>query len=196
MPAKPPATPVVEPSVHQAAHQPVHPPVAQSARSSVRRSVAARRVLPVAAAALAIAAATPVTLAYAAPVATVSPSTVAPNGRVALKVEGCGTKTGRAFSSAFADVHLTPGNLEATNLFGSATVYGNAGQGTHRVTFECGGPGGERVTVSLHVAPGGARGGLGGSNDSVSPVQIAVGGVLVASALGAGVWVLRRRAAA
>ncbi|MET9318717.1 hypothetical protein ABZX75_00735 [Streptomyces sp. NPDC003038] len=154
-----------------------------------------RRLMTVAAATLIVAAATPATVAYAGPSATVSPSTVAPGGRVSLNVMGCGTKTGRASSSAFGDVRLTPGNLEATNLFGSATVFRNANPGTHRVTFECGGPGGQRVTVSLHVTPGGARGGTGGSVGSMNTGQIAVGGTLVAGALGAGVWLLRRRSA-
>ncbi|MGR4879214.1 hypothetical protein ACIPUC_07265 [Streptomyces sp. LARHCF249] len=158
-------------------------------------SAAPRRLLAFAAATLAVIAATPAAIAYAAPTASVSPTTVAPGGRVALSLEGCGTKVGRATSSAFGEVRLTPGSLAASSLFGSATVYGNAGQGTHRVTFECA-PGGERVTVSLNVAPGGARGGTGGSIDSMSPGQIAVGSALVVGALGAGVWVLRRRAAA
>lgn len=171
MPAKPPATPLAPPSA------------------------APRRLLAVAAATLAVAAALPAATAYSAPIATVSPSTVAPGGRVALNLEGCGTRVGRATSSAFGEVRLTPGNLEAANLFGSATVHRNAGQGTHRVTFECA-PGGERVIVSLHVTPGAARGGTGGSIDSMSTGQIAVGGALVVGALGAGVWVLRRRASA
>lgn len=106
------------------------------------------RLAGVAVAALAAAAATPVTLASAAPAATgspsatVSPGTVAPGGRVSLNVEGCGTKTGRATSRAFGNVSLTPGNLEATNLFGAATVYRDAPTGSHPVTFECGGTGG------------------------------------------------------
>ncbi|MFG2980133.1 hypothetical protein ACGFYQ_02625 [Streptomyces sp. NPDC048258] len=196
MPAKPPVTPPVAPSVSPPVPLLAQPPARPPAQRSARRSAAPRRLLAVAAASLAIAAATPASLAYAAPTATVSPSTVAPGGRVSLNIAGCGTRTGRASSSAFGEVSLTPGNPEATNLFGNATVYRNAGQGTHRVTFECGGPGGERVTVSLNVAPGGARGGTGGSIGSVSTGQIAVGGALVAGALGAGVWVLRRRAAA
>ncbi|MEU9254220.1 hypothetical protein AB0D66_20445 [Streptomyces sp. NPDC048270] len=185
MPAKPPATPLAEQSAPRVAVPSTRPGAGP----------APRRVLAAAAATLAIAAATCATPAYAAPTATVSPTSVAPGGRVALNLEGCGTKVGRATSSAFGEVRLTPGNLEATNLFGSATVHRNAGTGTHRVTFECA-PGGERVTVSLNVTPGAARGGTGGSIDSMSPGQIAVGGALVAGALGAGVWILRRRAAA
>ncbi|MDX3540577.1 hypothetical protein PV721_41060 [Streptomyces sp. MB09-01] len=156
--------------------------------------VTARRLMTVAAATL-IAAAAPATFAYAAPSASVSPTNVAPGGRVALSVEGCGTRAGRATSTAFGEVRLAPGNPEATNLFGSATVFRDANPGTHRVTFECGGPGGARVTVSLQVTPGAARGGTGGSIGSMSPGQIVAGGTLAAGAFGAGVWVLRRRAA-
>ncbi|MFF4847499.1 hypothetical protein [Streptomyces sp. NPDC001194] len=152
-----------------------------------------RRLLArVAAATLVLAAAAPVTVAHAAsPSATVSPTAVAPGGRVSLNVTGCGTKTGTASSSAFGDVRLTPGNLEATNLFGSATVFSNAGSGTYTVTFKCGG--GQSVDVTLQVASGAARGGLGGSVGAMSPGQIALGGTLAAGALGTGIWILRRR---
>ncbi|MGW0391635.1 hypothetical protein ACWDYJ_12195 [Streptomyces sp. NPDC003042] len=153
------------------------------------------RLTGVAAATLIVAAVSPVTLASAAPVATVSPTTVAPGSRVSLNITGCGTKTGRASSRAFGDVWLTPGNLEATNLFGAATVHRNAGAGSHPVTFECGGPGGQRVTVALQVSPGAARGGLGGSAGTMSPAQIAIGGALAVGALGTGIWLLRRRSA-
>ncbi|MFF5444828.1 hypothetical protein [Streptomyces sp. NPDC012888] len=151
-----------------------------------------RRLIVVTAAAFAVTASPAVS---AAPTASVSPGSVAPGGRVALNVQGCGTKTGRAFSTAFPEVALTPGNLEATSLFGAATVHRDARTGVHPVTFECGGPGGQRVTVSLEVTPGAARGGTGGSIGGVSPGQIALGGALAAGALGAGIWVLRRRTA-
>ncbi|MFB0632254.1 hypothetical protein [Streptomyces sp. AB3(2024)] len=154
------------------------------------------RLAGVAVATLAVAAVTPVVPVSAAPSATVSPGTVAPGGRVSLNVEGCGTKTGRATSRAFGAVSLTPGSLQATtNLFGEATVYTDAPTGAHPVTFECGGTGGRRITVTLQVAPGAARGGLGGSVDSMSTGQVALGGTLAAGALGAGVWILRRRTA-
>ncbi|MFD7079844.1 hypothetical protein [Streptomyces sp. NPDC059918] len=156
-----------------------------------------RRLLTrVAAATLLLAAAAPATVAHAggaSPSGSVSPTAVAPGGRVSLDVTGCGTKTGTASSSAFGDVRLTPGNLEATNLFGSAAVFSNANSGTHTVTFECGGSGGRRVTASLQVTSGAAGGGLGGSMGAASPGQIALGGTLAAGALGAGIWVLRRR---
>ncbi|WP_234327652.1 hypothetical protein [Streptomyces sp. NRRL F-2664] len=168
----------------------VQPPATTAPRP---RSAAPRRLMTAAAAAFIATAATPVTLAHAAPSATVSPTTVAPGGRVALNIAGCGTRVARVTSTAFSEVRLAPGNLETTNLFGSATVFNNAVPGTHRVLFECGGPGGERVTVSLQVTPGAARGGTGGSVGSVSPTEIAVGGTLAAGALIAGVWVVRRR---
>ncbi|MCX5378547.1 hypothetical protein [Streptomyces sp. NBC_00091] len=152
-----------------------------------------RRLTGVAAATLVVAAVTPATLASAAPSATVSPGTVAPGSRVSLNLDGCGTTTGRASSRAFGDVSLSPGNREATNLFGAATVYRDATAGSYPVTFECGGSGGRRVTVTLQVTPGAARGGLGGSVESMSPGQIALGGTLAAGALGTGIWLLRRR---
>ncbi|MFI6150433.1 hypothetical protein [Streptomyces sp. NPDC051109] len=154
-----------------------------------------RRLLArVAAATLVLAAATPVTLAHSAsPSASVSPTAVAPGSRVSLNVTGCGTKTGTASSTAFGDVRLTPGSLEAANLIGSATVFGDANSGAHTVTFECGGSGGQRFTVSLQVTSGAARGGLGGSVGEMSPGQIALGGTLAAGALAIGIRILRRR---
>ncbi|MFG2875889.1 hypothetical protein ACGFYU_12940 [Streptomyces sp. NPDC048337] len=169
-------------------------PAKPLAKPPTKPPTTSRRVLAVAAATLAVAAATPATLADARPSATVSPTAVAPGGRVGLNIVGCRTRVARASSSAFGDVRLTPNNPQATSLFGSATVFGNASPGTHRVTFECDGPGGESVTVSLQVTPGAARGGTGGSIDSMSPGQIAAGGALVAVALAGGVWVMRRRA--
>ncbi|MFE2145047.1 hypothetical protein ACFXA3_25480 [Streptomyces sp. NPDC059456] len=154
-----------------------------------------RRLLArVAAATLVLAAAAPVTVAHAAsPSAGVSPTVVAPGGRVSLNLTGCGTKTGLASSTAFGEMRLAPGNLEATSLVGSATVYGNAPAGAYTVTFECGGAGGQRVTTSLQVSPGGARGGVGGSVGTASPGLIALGGTLAAGALGTGIRILRRR---
>ncbi|QES50333.1 hypothetical protein DEJ50_23440 [Streptomyces venezuelae] len=153
-----------------------------------------RRQLVALAATTLIIAVGPVT-AYAIPSASLTPNTVAPGGRVGLNLAGCGTKTGKASSSAFGDVSLTPGNLEATNLFGTAAVYRDARAGAHQVIFECGGTGGQRVTLSLQVTPGAARGGTGGSIGRMSPGEIAIGGSLAAGALGAAVWLLRRRPA-
>ncbi|MFE3760635.1 hypothetical protein ACFXPI_02555 [Streptomyces sp. NPDC059104] len=153
------------------------------------------RLAGVAVATLAVAAVTPVIPASAAPSATVSPGTVAPGGRVTLIVEGCGTKTGRATSRAFGSVPLNPDNLRPGALSGASTVYTDAPTGSHPVTFECVGTGGARITATLQVTPGATRGGLGGSVDSMSTGQVALGGTLAAGALGAGVWILRRRTA-
>ncbi|MEU3407619.1 hypothetical protein ABZ766_27245 [Streptomyces sp. NPDC006670] len=128
----------------------------------------------------------------ATPSATVSPGTVSPGGRVGLNVDGCSTRTGRASSRVFNTVTLGPGSATASNLSGTATVFSDATPGSYPVTFECGG---RRVNVTLQVAPGAARGGLGGSMDSMSRAQIVVGGTLAAGALGAGIWLLRRRTA-
>ncbi|WP_371639460.1 hypothetical protein [Streptomyces virginiae] len=159
-------------------------------------TAARRRLVTVAAVTLIAAAAAPATVAYAIPSATVSPTAVAPGGRVALNVAGCGTQVARVTSTAFGEARLAPGNQTAASLIGNATVYNNATPGAHRVVFECGGPGGERVTLSLQVTTGAARGGTGGSIGSMSPGQIALGSALTVGALGAGVWVMRRRAAA
>ncbi|MEU9036822.1 hypothetical protein AB0D45_18230 [Streptomyces sp. NPDC048352] len=158
---------------------------------SPTRTPARHRLTGVAAATLVFAAVTPATLASAAPSATVSPGTVAPGSRVSLTLDGCDTSTGRASSRAFGDVSLSSGSR--ASLSGSATVYGDATAGSYPVTFECGGSGGRRVTVTLQVSPGAARGGLGGSVDSMSPGQIALGATLAAGALGTGLWLLRRR---
>ncbi|MEU6862900.1 hypothetical protein ABZ924_06430 [Streptomyces sp. NPDC046876] len=124
--------------------------------------------------------------------AAVSPNSVAPGGRIGLTLGGCGSRTGTASSSAFGDVRLGSSN-SAYTLSGSTTVFTNASAGTYTVTFECGGPGGDRVTASLQVTTGAARGGTGGSIDTVSRGEIAVGGALTVGALATGIWLLRRR---
>ncbi|MEV4192025.1 hypothetical protein [Streptomyces toxytricini] len=154
-----------------------------------------RRLLGLAAATLAVAAATatPVTASpsVTSPTASVSPTSAAPGSRVSLTLRGCATRAAKATSTAFGDARLAPAPGDGTALFGSATVYTNASTGAHSVTFDCGD--GSRITVSLQVTSGAARGGTGGSIGGADPALIAVGGTLAASALGAGVWVLRRR---
>ncbi|MEU5805399.1 MULTISPECIES: hypothetical protein [unclassified Streptomyces] len=158
-----------------------------------------RPLLSLAAATLAVAAtaAAPLPAAHAVSgpnlSANVSPTTVAPGSRVLLGLRGCGAGSARAASSAFGEVRLSGGS-SSDILSGSATILRGASTGVHPVTFECGDFGGTRITVSLQVAPGAARGGQGGSIGTVSPAQIAIGGTLAASALGAGIWILRRRA--
>ncbi|MEU2389921.1 hypothetical protein [Streptomyces sp. NPDC007369] len=156
-------------------------------------------LLSLAAATLAVAAtaAAPLPAAHAAngsPLsATVSPTTVAPGSRVTLHLRGCGSNLGRAASPVFGEVRLSA-SRNVDSLSGSATILRSASTGVHPVSFECGDFAGSRLTVSLQVVPGAARGGEGGSIGAVSPGQIAIGGTLAASALGTGIWILRRRA--
>ncbi|WP_405493313.1 hypothetical protein [Streptomyces sp. NBC_00096] len=155
-----------------------------------RRYRPLHRVLAVAGTAVVIAAAVPATLAHAGSSGSVTPNSVAPGGRVNLNVTGCVTGAVEATSGAFGSVWLERSNARATNSAGGATVGNNPG--SYSVTFKCASSG-EQVTVPLTVTTGAARGGLGGSVGSMSPGQIAIGGALVASALGAGAWFLRRR---
>ncbi|MEU3772752.1 hypothetical protein AB0F11_05995 [Streptomyces sp. NPDC032472] len=157
-----------------------------------------RPLLSLAAAALAAVAATaaPATATAAGGAtglsAAVSPNSVAPGGRIGLTLGGCGSRTGTASSSAFGNVRLGSSNSTST-LSGSTTVFTNASAGTYAVTFECGGPGGDRVTAPLQITTGAARGGTGGSIDTVSRGEIAIGGALTVGALATGIWLLRRR---
>jgi hypothetical protein len=127
------------------------------------------------------------------PSGSVSPSSVAPGGTVSLALRGCNTQTGSVTSTAFGTVSLRQGNAQTTHLFGTAIVSQNARAGTHPVTFTCG-TSGPTATVRLTVVPGPARGGIGGSFGRLTTAEVAIGGALVASALGGGYWVLRRRA--
>ncbi|WP_424213949.1 hypothetical protein ACN20G_18770 [Streptomyces sp. BI20] len=130
------------------------------------------------------------------PFAYITPSVVAPGGYVGLNLQGCGGgQNGRAWSEAFGQVHLR-GDGRGSNLFGSATVHHRIAPGSYIVTFECGEGGGRSTTAHLQVTPGAARGGLGGSIEGPSTTQMASGGAMVAVALGAGVWAVRRRAGA
>ncbi|MCX4781637.1 hypothetical protein [Streptomyces sp. NBC_01264] len=149
------------------------------------------RLLAVTAAALAVTATVPVTLAQAASNVTVSPASVTRGSSVTLAMEGCGSSTVRAVSSAFTTVNLAPGTT-AGSFSGSAVVMSNAALGTHQVTFECG-TGTLHLVASFQVMSGPARGGVGGSIGSMNPSAIAAGGALFASALGAGIWAVSRR---
>ncbi|MGW6413345.1 hypothetical protein ACWF95_40685 [Streptomyces vinaceus] len=150
-----------------------------------------RCLLVVAATTLSVTAVVPVTLVQAAATVSVSPASVPQGSDITLAMEGCGANTAQAVSSAFDRVTLTPGTTTGS-FSGQAFVLDNASPGTHQVTFECG-PSVERVVTSFQVIPGPALGGMGGSITAMNPREIALGGALVASALGAGAWVVRRR---
>ncbi|MFG2296918.1 hypothetical protein [Streptomyces sp. NPDC048603] len=178
-------------------HTPAHPTPTTAGtqpRNRARTKAKARARAASAAMSAALITLASATTASAAPTASMSATTVSPGGRVGLNLQGCGTRTGRVTSTAFGELQLTPGNLESTTLIGTAQVYRDARSGAHAVVFECGGAGGERVTLTLQVTSGAARGGTGGSISGVSPTEIAIGGSLAAGALGAGIWLLRRRA--
>ncbi|MDQ0792453.1 hypothetical protein [Streptomyces sp. B1I3] len=133
---------------------------------------------------------------------TITPSTVAPGGRVTLGAVGC-TSDATASSGVFDTVTI-PRGRSAT-----ATVDQNARRGAvHQVTFRCGTTtrtanlsitGGATTTpttaptTSSTATPSGVLGGLGGSIDPVDPVEIAAGSALVTAAAAGTFFALRRR---
>ncbi|KAF4405517.1 MULTISPECIES: hypothetical protein [Streptomyces] len=130
------------------------------------------------------------------PAAVAEPSAVAPGGTVALEIKGCGTRTGTAASKAFGEIRLQPADLRASRLFGSATVRTYAEPGSHQVRFRCG-TDGRVATTPLVVSADGVE---AAGNDTFAGLTAttgtAAGGVLLAAAAGAGVYVFRRRARA
>ncbi|MFF5563299.1 hypothetical protein ACFY7Z_14555 [Streptomyces sp. NPDC012623] len=145
---------------------------------------------------------------------TVTPSTVAPGGRVTLGVTRCAS-TATASSGVFDTVNIPAGRTAL------ATVDWDAKPGAaYQVTFTCNGVTGRTdlkvagatraptarptrtaavpVTPTARststVVPGGVRGGLGGSVGGVSSGELAVGAGLVAVAALGTVHAVRRRA--
>ncbi|MEF9886702.1 hypothetical protein [Streptomyces sp. P9-A4] len=134
----------------------------------------------------------------------VSPSLVAPGGRVTLSAPGCAS-TATASAGVFDTATIAPGSAV------TATVDQDARRGAvYTVSFNC--TGGEQDTVALTVSgvptatptisstvltpPRGVRGGLGGSvGDGLDPVELAAGAALVLAAAAGGAYVLRRRSA-
>ncbi|MFF8835200.1 hypothetical protein [Streptomyces sp. NPDC015130] len=131
----------------------------------------------------------------------VSPSLVAPGGRVTLSAPGCAS-TATASAGIFDTVVIAP------NSAATATVDFDARPGAvYTVSFNC--TGGVQDTVDLTISgtptatptisatlltpPRGVRGGLGGSVDEVDTVMLATGSALVLAAAGGVVYVVRRR---
>ncbi len=122
---------------------------------------------------------------------TITPSVIAPGGRVTLGAGGCTGET--TVSSGIFDTATIPsGSTTAT-----ATVDSDARRGAvYAVTFTCGSTGTSRnvnltitggatssptpTTVptasSTALVPGGVRGGLGGSSGTTDTVEVAAGG--------------------
>ncbi|GGT13283.1 hypothetical protein [Streptomyces purpureus] len=132
-----------------------------------------------------------------------SPSTVAPGGRVTLSAPGC-RSTATAASGVFDTATIPPGSST------TATVDWDARRGAvYTVSFVCsGGPtgtldlriaGGANVTPTISstalTSPRGVQGGLGGSSSGMAAGTIAAGSALVVAAAGGLFWTLRRRAA-
>ncbi|MBT3074744.1 MULTISPECIES: hypothetical protein [Streptomyces] len=141
---------------------------------------------------------------------TITPSVVAPGGRVTLGGGGCTGET--TVTSGIFDTTVIPsGSTTAT-----ATVDTDARRGAvYAVTFSCGSTGttrnvnltitaGATVTPtttptttptvsSTAIAPSGVRGGLGGSAGTTDTVQIAAGAALVLAAATGTLYFARRR---
>ncbi|MFJ9054843.1 hypothetical protein [Streptomyces sp. NPDC102409] len=133
---------------------------------------------------------------------TITPSTVAPGGRVTLGAMGC-TTDATAFSGVF-DTTTIPSGRSAT-----ATVDSDARRGAvYEVTFRCGtttrsanltitsgatSTPTTAPTTSSTASPSGVLGGLGGSVDTMDPAEIAAGSALVAVATAGAFYVLRKR---
>ncbi|MEX0172889.1 hypothetical protein [Streptomyces sp. LMG1-1-1.1] len=134
----------------------------------------------------------------------VSPSVVAPGGRVTLSAPGCAS-TATASAGIFDTVVIAPGSAA------TAVVDIDAKRGAvYTVAFNC--TGGIQDTVDLTITgtptptasptisatiltpPRGVQGGLGGSmDDGLEPFELAVGGALVVAAATSFVFVVRRR---
>ncbi|MEU1128117.1 hypothetical protein ABZ371_32160 [Streptomyces sp. NPDC005899] len=132
----------------------------------------------------------------------ITPSTVAPGGRVTLGAVGC-TSDATAFSGVFNTVTI-PRGRSAT-----ATVDRTARRGAvYQVTFRCGTATRTAAltitsgatttpstapTTSSTAMPGGVLGGLGGSAGGVEPAEVAAGSALVTLAAAGTFLALRRR---
>ncbi|MEU7005228.1 hypothetical protein [Streptomyces sp. NPDC046332] len=130
----------------------------------------------------------------------VTPSLVAPGGRVTLTAPGC-RSTAMASAGIFDTVTIAPGSSA------TATVDADARRGAvYTVAFNC--TGGITDTVNLTISgttatattsstilttPRGVQGGLGGSVDEVDTVMLAAGAGLVLAAATGTVFVVRRR---
>ncbi|MFE3826896.1 hypothetical protein [Streptomyces sp. NPDC059092] len=133
---------------------------------------------------------------------TVTPSTVAPGGRVTLSVTNCASSA-TASSAVFDTVTIPSGRTAA------ATVDWDAKRGAvYQVSFTCNGTTGRTnltvagaaatatrapVVSATSLAPAGVRGGLGGSVGGVGTGELVAGTALVVTAAAGTVWTARRR---
>ncbi|MDQ0939188.1 hypothetical protein [Streptomyces sp. V1I1] len=137
------------------------------------------------------------------PVFSVSPSTVAPGGRVTLSASGCNT-TATATSGVFDTVTIRPGSSTTAVVDSDARVgaqysvqFNCPGQGTGSFNLTISGgrsaPTIGSTATATATAPGPARGGIGGSIGGLNAGQLAAGTALVVAAATATIFVVRRR---
>ncbi|MFD3941971.1 hypothetical protein [Streptomyces sp. NPDC058579] len=153
----------------------------------------------------------------------VSPSTVAPGGKVTLKADGCETPSVTVTSGVFATVTLDEGRS------GTATVDADAKVAAeYQVTFDCkgekgttkliiagqstgghetggqstGGGDGASTGTSTGISTGiatdtgahkGVKAGFGGGADAMGATEVVLGTALIAGAFGAGGVLVARR---
>ncbi|MFF9817231.1 hypothetical protein [Streptomyces sp. NPDC014006] len=120
------------------------------------------------------------------------PSVIARGGQLTITVDGC-PSGGTATSDAFQPTPLTPIHGANQTAKGTATINNNARPGAHSITVNCNGR--SLTNPAAFTVIGGVRGGLGGSSSSgATPIDMAIGGGLVAAAvIGGGVFWMRRR---
>ncbi|WP_327665284.1 hypothetical protein [Streptomyces sp. NBC_00498] len=129
---------------------------------------------------------------------TVTPSTIAAGGRVTLQASGCDDPHGISVEEEDILRHVSFSGSGS----GSADVDWNAQQGAVRsVTFLCDKKP-DTVTVTIATGrpdsspspvPQGVKAGIGGSAGGLDLQEVALGGALIAGALGAAYVVARRR---
>ncbi|MEU4266453.1 hypothetical protein [Streptomyces sp. NPDC026092] len=145
----------------------------------------------------------------------VSPSTVAPGGKVTLKADGCEVTTVTVTAGVFDTVTLNEGRE------GSATVDADAKVGAeYQVTFDCKGEKGTTKLIIAGQSTGGhetggketggqdgtstgtstdtgahkgVKAGFGGGSDAMGATEVVLGTALIAGALGVGGVLVARR---
>ncbi|NBE55386.1 hypothetical protein [Streptomyces boluensis] len=124
----------------------------------------------------------------------VSPRTVAPGGQVTLSSSGCQVPSVTADAAVFDTTELDEGHSAIAHVFADAKPGAE-----YEVTFTCKGKtksaplmisGGQSHSSAPHR---GVKAGAGNSFTDISPTQLALGGALVAGALGFAVVQVRRR---
>ncbi|WP_425839159.1 hypothetical protein [Streptomyces fractus] len=127
----------------------------------------------------------------------ISPTTIAAGGKVTLSATGCKGDT-KVSAGIFDNVTIAPGEGSRT-----VPVDWDAKQGAaYTVTFTCDGSQPRRVDLTIATGrpdtspspvPQGVKAGIGGSAGGFDLQEVALGGALIAGALGTAYVVARRR---